>query len=132
MAHLYKDRWEKMAHTGIFCKECGAEQDQCGQTGHASDCPVLQASVAPKPLPCPLCGGFAQGYPQKQYKMLLQDWHEGEEALYQPYMIKCQGCGLTITRSACNAEHGGQQGASKQAKADAIKAWNTRVVKEDA
>ena len=64
---------------------------------------------------------------QKQYKMMLQDWHEADEALYHPYMIKCQGCNLTITRSACNADHGGQQGASRQAKIDAVAAWNKRI-----
>jgi hypothetical protein len=32
---------ERIKHTGIFCPECGAEEDQCGQTGHESNCSML-------------------------------------------------------------------------------------------
>lgn len=80
--------------------------------------------------PCPCCGGYARVTPGKQYKIMLQDWHDVEEERYQPCTVQCVECGLSITRAACNAEHGGANGASMEAKRRAIEAWNHRTTIE--
>ena len=81
--------------------------------------------------PCPFCGSFAQVQAGKQYKMMIQDWHNAEEERYQPCTVRCHKCGLSISRAACNAEHGGANGASRKAKELVIEAWNTRAVESD-
>ena len=78
-------------------------------------------------LPCPCCGGHAQIKPGKQYIRLLQDWHSPEEAKYQPCSVTCMHCGLTMTRSACNADWGGYVGAQHKARELAVIAWNKRL-----
>jgi hypothetical protein len=45
MSKKKEDRWERLKHTGIFCTDCGAEQDQFGQIGHAHYCRVLRELV---------------------------------------------------------------------------------------
>lgn len=79
-------------------------------------------------LPCPCCDGYAKIEPGKQYKIMIQDWHDVEEERYQPCSVKCSSCGLSITRAACNADHGGVVGAQKEARRSVIEAWNKRVV----
>ena len=77
-------------------------------------------------LPCPCCGGYARARAGKQYKMMVQDWHDPDEALYQPCTVICTECRLSITREACNADFGGASGAAKEARRRVIAAWNNR------
>ncbi len=77
-------------------------------------------------LPCPMCGGHAQIKPGKQYKVMIQSWHDIEEERYQPCTVVCMDCGLNIVRAACNAEYGGVNGAAKQARIASVRAWNQR------
>lgn len=76
---------------------------------------------------CPCCGGYAQAQAGKQYKIMLQDWHDIEEERFQPCSVRCRECGLSISRAACNAEYGGANGAARKAKELVIEAWNTRA-----
>lgn len=76
---------------------------------------------------CPCCNGKAQAQAGKQYKIMLQDWHDVDEALYQPNTVRCSSCGLSITRAACNADFGGVIGAQQEAKRLVCVAWNTRA-----
>jgi hypothetical protein len=76
--------------------------------------------------PCPCCGGVAVVEVGRQYKVLLQDWHDPDEALYLPATVRCTSCGLRVTRSGNKAEHKGANGAARSAKEEAKKAWNLR------
>lgn len=78
-------------------------------------------------LPCPCCGGNARLTYEKQYKILIQDWHEVDESLYLPARITCDDCGLNIGVAGNKKECGGASGAQKYAKAEAKRRWNTRT-----
>ena len=77
--------------------------------------------------PCPLCGSTTRLTREKQYRMMIQDWHNKDEELYQLYKIQCPNCGCAIKKSANNAENGGESQAAIVAKEKTIKAWNTRA-----
>ena len=77
--------------------------------------------------PCPLCGSTPRLTREKQYRIMIQDWHDKDEELYQLYKIQCPNCGCAIKKSANNAENGGERQAAIVAKEKTIKAWNTRA-----
>jgi hypothetical protein len=77
--------------------------------------------------PCPFCGGDARPIPGKQYKIMIQDWHDADEALYLPCVVKCHDCTASVTQAACKAEFGGANGAAIEARRRAIEAWNRRA-----
>lgn len=77
--------------------------------------------------PCPMCGGSARPIPGKQYQIMLQDWHDKDDALYMPCVVKCYDCTASVTQAACNADFGGANGAAIEARRRAIEAWNRRA-----
>lgn len=81
--------------------------------------------------PCPFCGGNARAIHGKQYKIMIQDWHDIEEERYQPCEIRCYDCSACVTQAACNADFGGANGAAKEARHKAIDAWNIRASTND-
>ena len=76
--------------------------------------------------PCPFCGGNAMAIPGKQYKIMIQSWHDVEDERYQPCEVKCYECTAAVTAAACNADFGGANGAAKEARLRAVTAWNRR------
>lgn len=77
--------------------------------------------------PCPFCGGFPKLSHGKQIKIMIQDWHEKDEALFMPSTVTCSQCGASVTRSANVHDCGGVDQAFKASVVKTIEAWNTRT-----
>lgn len=83
--------------------------------------------MSEKLLPCPFCGSVPKLEYGKQYKILRQDWHDPDEALYLPVTIRCTECSASINAAANKGESGGAGPAQKAAREKAIAKWNRRT-----
>jgi hypothetical protein len=77
--------------------------------------------------PCPFCGEEAKLTHGKQTKMLLQDWHNPDEALFMPSKVTCSNCGASITKDANVHDNGGTNEAFRKSAEKVAEAWNTRA-----
>lgn len=77
--------------------------------------------------PCPFCGEEAKLTHGKQTKMLLQDWHNPDEALFMPSKVTCSNCGASITKDANVHDNGGTNEAFRKSAEKVTEAWNTRA-----
>jgi hypothetical protein len=76
--------------------------------------------------PCPFCGKEARYRFEKKYTVMMQDWHDKDEAEFLPCIVYCS-CGVTIQK-ACSIHDGpGPNAAQKKAHDRVFEAWNTRV-----
>ena len=69
-----------------------------------------------QPCPFPLCGGSAK----------LVEFRYANTGHIYGYAIRCQNCGLELSRKPEGWPIGHEQKAMETAKLDVLKLWNTR------